>query len=121
VALIAALTLIPTRADSVIEVSELGEVLEALSEANTRFLLGFLLEAGANVLLFMPFGAALSLRGLSIGKTAGYGFLLSIAVEGVQWLAIPGRTTSLDDVLLNTLGAVVGHALLTSLMPMRGR
>jgi len=121
VALVAALTLTPIRGDGVIEVSELGDVLEALSESDTQFLLGFLLEAAANILLFVPFGAALSLRGLSIGKAAGYGLVLSAAVEGAQWLLIPGRTTSLDDVVLNTLGAVMGHALLTRLMPMRVR
>jgi glycopeptide antibiotics resistance protein len=121
VALIAALTLTPIRGDSVMEVSELGDALEALSESDTQFLLGLLLEAAANMLLFVPFGAALSLRGLSIGKAAGYGLVLSVAVEGIQWLLIPGRTTSLDDVVLNTLGAVVGHALLTRLLPMRMR
>ena len=120
-ALVAALTLTPIRGDGVIEVSELGDILEALSESDTQFLLGFLLEAAANILLFVPFGAALSLRGLSIGKAAGYGLVLSAAVEGAQWLLIPGRTTSLDDVVLNTLGAVMGHALLTRLMPMRVR
>ena len=121
VALVAALTLTPIRGDNVIEVSELGDVLEAFSESNTQFLLGFLLEAAANILLFVPLGAALSLRGLSLGKSATYGFLLSVAVEGVQWLVIPGRTTSLDDVVLNTLGAVLGHAFFNCLMPMRVR
>ena len=121
VALVAALTLTPIRGDNVIEVSELGDVLEAFSESNTQFLLGFLLEAAANILLFVPLGAALSLRGLSLGKSATYGFLLSVAVEGVQWLVIPGRTTSLDDVVLNTLGAVLGYALFTRLTPMRVR
>jgi glycopeptide antibiotics resistance protein len=125
VALIAVVTLTPIRGDDVIdgvfEVSELGDVLEALSESDTRFLLGFALEAAANILLFVPFGAALGLRGLSVGKAVWYGFLLSVAVEGTQWLLIPGRTTSLDDVVLNTFGALVGHVLLTRLKPMRVR
>ena len=120
-ALVVAVTLTPIRGESVIEISELGDVLEALSESDMRFLLGFVLEAAANILLFVPFGAALSFRGLSIGKAAGYGLVLSAAVEAAQWLLIPGRTTSLGDVVLNTLGAVVGHALLTRLMPMRVR
>ncbi len=119
VALVAALTLTPIRGDGVVEITELGDVLEALSESDTQFLLGFLIEAAANILLFVPFGAALSLRGMSIGKAAGYGLALSAAVEGAQWLLIPGRTTSLGDIVLNTLGA--GHALLTRLMPMRVR
>jgi glycopeptide antibiotics resistance protein len=105
--------------DEVVEVSELNDIVEAFRQSDKQFLLGFLLEATANILLFVPFGAALSLRGLSIGKTASYGFVLSAAVEGAQWLLVPGRTTSLDDVLLNTLGAVVGNALLSRLVTTR--
>jgi glycopeptide antibiotics resistance protein len=121
VALVAAVTLTPIRGDDVIEVSELGDVLEAFSESDTQFLLGFVLEAAANILLFVPLGAALSFRGWSLGKTATYGFILSTTVESAQWLLIPGRTTSLDDVVLNTLGTVIGHVLLTRLMLLRVR
>ena len=76
-------------------------------------MLHFLLESVANILLFLPFGASLGLRGFSIRKTALYGFVLSAAVEGAQLLFVSGRTTSLDDVLLNSLGAVLGGALVS--------
>jgi glycopeptide antibiotics resistance protein len=115
--LIAAVTLTPTGGDRVIELSELGDLIEALRRSDEAFLLSSLLEAAANVLLFVPFGAALGLRGFSIGRTARFGFVLSVAVESAQWLLVPGRTTSLDDVLLNTLGAMLGHALLFRLLP----
>ena len=105
--------------DGKVEVSELNDVTEAFRQSDTPFLLDFLLEAIANVLLFVPFGAALRMRGYSIAKTAGYGLLLAATVEGAQWLLIPGRTTSLDDVLLNSLGAVAGHALLSRLLSTR--
>ncbi len=120
VALIAAVTLRPTGGDNVIQVADLGGIVEAFRHSDTTFLLSFLLEAAANTLLFVPFGAALFLlRGFSIGKTALYGFVLSAAVEGTQWLFISGRTTSLDDVVLNTLGAVLGQALMSRVMPAR--
>ena len=119
VALIAALTLAPMGGDGKAEVSELNDVAEAFRESDMRFLLGFMLEAMANIVLFVPFGAALSMRGYSIAKTAGYGLLVATAVEGAQWLLIPGRTTSLDDVVLNVVGAVVGHALLSRLLRTR--
>ena len=112
-ALIVALTLGPTGGDHVVEISELGDVVKALGRSDTSYLLHFSLEAAANVLLFMPFGAALYMRGFSIGRTALYGFVLSAAVEAAQLLLISGRTTSLDDVLLNTLGAVLGQVLLS--------
>jgi VanZ family protein len=112
-AFIVVLTLGPTGGDDVVEISELGDVVNAVGRSDTSYLLHFSLEAAANVLLFMPLGAALYMRGLSIGRTALYGFVLSAAVEGAQLLLIPGRTTSLDDVLLNTLGAVLGQGLLS--------
>ena len=119
-AFIVALTLGPTGGDDVVEISQVGDVVKAIGRLDTSFLLHFSLEAAANVLLFVPFGAALGMRGFSIGKTALYGFVLSAAVETAQLLLISGRTTSLDDVLLNTLGAVLGQALLSRLTAARG-
>jgi glycopeptide antibiotics resistance protein len=113
VALIAAVTLRPRGGESLVQVSQLGDIVEALRRSDKSFLLDSLLEAGANILLFLPLGAALWLRVFSIGTTALYGFVLSAVVEVAQWLFISGRTTSLDDVALNTLGAVLGHALLS--------
>jgi glycopeptide antibiotics resistance protein len=60
-----------------------------------------------NVLLFVPFGVALALLGRSRRATVGAGLALSAAVELAQ-LAIPGRTTSTADVVLNGLGAALG-------------
>ena len=70
-----------------------------------------LLESAANVLLFVPFGAALRLRGFGIAKTALFGLLASGIVELTQLVLVSGRTTSTDDLLLNTVGAIVGSAL----------
>lgn len=114
-AVILAVTLTPRGGGNVLQVSQLGDVVEALRESDKPFLLDFLLEAAANVLLFLPFGAALGLRGFSIGKTALHGFVLSAVVECTQWLLVSGRTTSLDDVLFNTLGAVLGQLSLSCL------
>ena len=71
-----------------------------------------LVAAVANLLLFMPFGAALYMRGLTLRSTVLTGFLMTAAVEGAQLLLISGRTTSVDDLVLNTAGAALGHALL---------
>ena len=119
VALIVALTLTSTGGDNVVEVTELDDIVDALRRSEKPLSLYSLLEGGANILLFFPFGAALGLRGFSIGKTALYGFVLSAAVEGTQLLFISGRTTSVDDVLLNSLGAVLGQVLLSRFMPAR--
>jgi glycopeptide antibiotics resistance protein len=64
----------------------------------------------ANVFLFLPFGGALRWTGLSIRRAALAAFCVSAGVEVTQ-LLVPGRTTSVDDVLLNVLGAVCGYGL----------
>ena len=101
------------------DITELDEIVGALHRSDNLSVLASLLEAGANVLLFLPFGAALALRGFSIGKTVLYGFVLSAAVEGAQLLFVSGRWTSADDVLLNSLGAVLGQVLLWRYIPAR--
>jgi glycopeptide antibiotics resistance protein len=117
VGLIAAFTLTPKSGGTSAEFSQLGDILQALRHSDPDLLLEVLLEAAANVLLFVPFGASLGLRGSSIGMTAFYGLILSAAIESAQWLLVSGRTASLEDVLLNTLGAVLGQGLLSRVRP----
>ncbi len=62
-----------------------------------------------NVALFVPFGGALAARlGGRPLLTVLAGVLLSVSIEAVQ-LAVPGRWTSTDDVLLNSGGAALGY------------
>ncbi len=61
-----------------------------------------------NVLLFAPLGIVLGVRGGGGRRVVVIGAVLSIAIEATQFL-IPGRTTSVDDVLLNTLGIATGY------------
>ena len=107
-AAIALVTLLPVESGSDVRLRPFSEIREAF-EPDTGLLIGSI----ANVLLFVPFGAALRLSGLPMRATALIGLLTSGVVEGVQWVFISGRTTSTDDVLLNTLGALIGHALMS--------
>ncbi len=118
-AAIFAFTLVPTPADNDVELVPLGDLVEAVGRSDLGRLAGHVLESAANVLLFMPFGAALALRGLPLPKSAGYGLALSVGIEAAQLLVVSGRTTSVDDVLLNTLGAALGHVLLSRWKPVR--
>jgi glycopeptide antibiotics resistance protein len=70
-----------------------------------------LLGTVGNVLLFLPAGLVLGLRNWTLRRTAVLALAASVAIELLQ-LVIPGRTTSTDDVILNTLGAIVGWLLL---------
>jgi glycopeptide antibiotics resistance protein len=68
------------------------------------------LNVVGNSLAFLPLGATLSLLGFRFRTTVLVAFGLSVLIEATQ-LFVPGRTTSTDDVLLNTFGALLGHAL----------
>jgi len=71
-------------------------------------------ERVLNALMFVPLGATIALllhrRAWPLAIVAGFG--LSAAVEYAQ-ASIPGRVPDLDDVVWNTLGAVVGVAVVT--------
>lgn len=121
VTLIFAVTLAPTGGDNVVEFSQLGDIVSALDRSDKRFLLDVLVKCAANIMLFLPFGASLGLFGFSIGKAAMSGFVLSSAVEGAQLMFVAGRTTSVDDVMLNSLGALLGLAFYSRLLSARAR
>jgi hypothetical protein len=67
-------------------------------------------DALLNMALFVPFGAALGHRSRSAFGVLLVGVLLSSAIEITQ-LGVPGRVTSLEDVLSNAVGLVAGWVL----------
>ena len=60
-----------------------------------------------NIVWFMPLGWALAARGMRLRWAALAGFGLSCGIELGQFLLRTG-VSELDDLLLNTLGAVLG-------------
>jgi hypothetical protein len=71
---------------------------------------GALADALRNVLLFLPLGVALTLRGRSTARASLVAGGLSILVETAQF-AVPGRDPSVGDVVFNVLGAALGAGL----------
>jgi glycopeptide antibiotics resistance protein len=67
-------------------------------------------ELLGNVLLFVPLGAAITLRWprLAAGAAIGAAVLVSLAVEIGQAVSAGGRMTDVTDVLMNGMGATVG-------------
>lgn len=69
-----------------------------------------LIESGANVLLFIPFGflvaAFLPLRQAWLALPVG--ILASMCIELIQQLFRPERVATPQDVLANSLGAAIG-------------
>lgn len=90
------------------------------------------LEASANVVMFVPFGVLglpiLLARGTapldgrcpwtSAAVVTAAGLALSACIETTQ-LAIPGRVSTLQDVAVNTLGAAIGAALVALVVAIR--
>ncbi|GLY89883.1 VanZ family protein [Actinoallomurus iriomotensis] len=78
-----------------------------------------LLEIGGNIVLLAPLGVLLPVlsnrfRGpLRILLTVG---LVSLCIESVQGTMIAGRAFDADDVILNTLGAVLAYLLIGRLV-----
>ncbi len=65
-----------------------------------------------NFALFIPFGMFVSLLSerLKFVKSLGLGFALSFAYEALQYIFAIGAT-DIDDLILNTLGAVAGYLI----------
>jgi VanZ family protein len=100
-------TLTPApRAENDLELVPLIHLVGPTSETRTDLLANI----AGNTLLFVPLGAALCVLGLRIRTTILVAGGLAALVEVAQ-LVVPGRTTSVDDLLLNTLGALLGHLL----------
>lgn len=89
-----------------------GEVVVAAGEGIRRWTGGASfgygwVEFAANVALFVPLGALLTLLTRRPWHGAALALALSVAAELTQ-LAVPGRVASPRDVLANVLGATLG-------------
>lgn len=100
-------------------------------QSEKRFSLCILCTASAvpdfleNILLFLPLGIALAFQRYRLWSSVLFGGLLSLAIEITQFV-IPGRDPSLQDIVCNTLGTLIGfgiaHSFLrTSLARVLGR
>ena len=65
-------------------------------------------DIAANLLLFLPFAMGLRLAGLSWRRTVVISAAVSLTVELLQLVAIPGRDASLSDLLTNTISGAIG-------------
>jgi len=72
-----------------------------------------LIEWSSNVLMFLPIGflGALAVRPSRRWWVVPAAAVASVVIEFTQQALLPARTASLADVLANTLGALIGVAL----------
>ena len=61
-----------------------------------------------NVMLFVPLGFAIVRTGRTAAAATGWALGLSVAVEAIQFFAIPSRDATVGDLLANGLGGGAG-------------
>ena len=67
-------------------------------------------QALLNIVLFVPYGVFIKIGRKNLGVSALIGFASSLVIEVVEY--ITGRGIfDVDDIILNTLGAVIGYLL----------
>lgn len=92
------------------------DTIRVLSDSSTPGFGAFANIVG-NVLMFLPLGLLLPLFWKYFGemhRTVLFGLGLSVSIELIQ--LVSGGVTSIDDVMLNTLGAALGYMCAYSLM-----
>lgn len=83
----------------------------------------FVLNLFGNVLAFLPFGMMMpiiSWRYRGFVKVTGLTFLLSLSIECIQLLTKVG-SFDVDDLLLNTLGGIIGFCIFWIMNKIRRR
>jgi glycopeptide antibiotics resistance protein len=103
------ITLIPLHADRMVDLVPTSGLVGILRAGHgvPELLAGI----AGNMLLFLPLGLLAPLRWRwlhRVGRLTVVAAVLSVAIESLQFLLDIGRTTSTDDVWLNTAGAVLG-------------
>lgn len=103
----------PPFEESVLRLQNLGQLLHPFDEIRRAFRAGpwFMFMLLGNIGIFMPIGFFSSLlwRKPSWWRAVLLGFICSTGIEFVQLFV--GRRTDIDDVLLNTLGSLLGFIL----------
>lgn len=117
------LSFYPTWEETVSNFSYLSQIFtpfeEILRALNRRsYWLWFMLLG--NIIMFMPIGffPALLWRRWKCWKSVLLGFCTSVSIEFIQFFI--GRSTDIDDVILNTTGAIIGfwmYCLLRTTFP----
>ena len=101
-------------------------IKEIIDQGNIKSVIRTLI---ANIILFIPLGSILPLlwqRAFKLSMVFLWGFAGSISVEFLQYLislliGYTYRSTDIDDVILNIVGAVIGFSMLKLSLPVTGK
>lgn len=81
-------------------------VFDNISKGNTHYILQVLMS----IIVFIPLGVFIRIRQNRISKAFIFGFMISLAMEVLQF-ALGVGTFDVDDIILNTLGTIIGFVL----------
>ncbi|SDK35628.1 VanZ family protein [Lacicoccus qingdaonensis] len=99
-------TLMPTDyPNQMIQLVPFSSITETLEYATPRAIVNSLLM---NIILFIPFGLFLYILTRKPFLTTVLACLMSISIEVLQYVLPIGRISNIDDVILNTLGGIIG-------------
>jgi glycopeptide antibiotics resistance protein len=110
VAVILAITFWPTPVDRPFD-AQLMRILGLLHHAGVAMWVDYsFVESLSNAIMFLPLGAliALYVRRQRWWLSVALAFVLSVCIELGQGLFLPERTASVNDVVANTFGALIG-------------
>lgn len=88
-------------------------LIETFKLADAKSLVDFIYNLYGNIMWFVPMGffiPALSKKHLKFFDVVVIGALISISIETMQFVLNTG-VTDIDDVIFNTIGAMVGYLL----------
>ncbi|GAA2238698.1 VanZ family protein [Herbiconiux moechotypicola] len=69
---------------------------------------GSAIDAVLNVFVFVPLGLLLAAAGVRMRVALPLAFAVTLGIETTQYLTDLGRTADVNDLITNTLGAVLG-------------
>lgn len=100
----------PTTGDREVALVPFRDLVELFGERPATVVV----QVGGNLLVLAAFGAFLPMRFAALaglGRVAVVSAAASMTIELLQYVLHLGRVTSVDDVLVNTAGAVLGAVL----------
>jgi glycopeptide antibiotics resistance protein len=80
----------------------------------------YLLQMMVNIAMFTPFGVMLEISGADVKKSVLTGFILSLGIEVFQFILMRG-VCDIDDLIMNTIGTLIGLFLTTVIKRLRKR
>ncbi|MFV0129242.1 VanZ family protein [Streptomyces sp. HMX112] len=114
-AVLARLTLTPSQASAGVATINLRPGASLRQYAQDYTFLAACKQIGGNLLLGVPFGVLLPVlvpRSLRLLRVVALTALVMTLVELIQGAIVTGRAFDVDDVILNTSGALLGYVLL---------